>query len=487
MRLSLQTRLVVLHTVTMAVLLISFFVFVYLNFSHAMFSSDIHDRFDEKLVQYAQGVAAELSRRHGPFYADIETYRADFDRLVNYDFFLRPSYGQVRDFPSSPSDTPILLIRNGPLGTHFIPVGRETIDGLKRGEYVLETTHDIFAFPIRVAAIRFHDVDGQPYLLQIGMTMREIQTTFNTVLARSLLVGPLLLAIISLAGYVFVRRSLHPVREIVKIARRITAEDLSLRLRPTSGRDAVAELIDTLNDMIARLERSFTQAKQFTDDVSHELRTPLTIMKGEIEVAMRQARSGDEYRSTLGSVLEEVEKLERIVADLLFLSRMDAGRINPRFKRIDLDGVLLETCEETGLLAREKSIAMQFGAFVPVVVNGDEGLLKRLFFNILANAVQHTAPGGEVTISCIEAPDSPGTALVAISDNGPGIPAESITRIFDRFYRVDTSRSHATGGVGLGLAIVRKVIELHGGEIRVESEPGKGTVFFIYLPETHNN
>ncbi len=149
--------------------------------------------------------------------------------------------------------------------------------------------------------------------------------------------------------------------------------------------------------------------------------------------------------------------------------------------------MLLETCEEIGLLAREKSIAMQFGAFVPVVGNGDEGLLKLLFFNILANAVQHTAPGGEVTISCIEAPDSPGTALVAISDNGPGIPAESITRIFDRFYRVDTSRSHATGGVGLGLAIVRKVIELHGGEVRVESEPGKGTVFFIYLPETHNN
>jgi heavy metal sensor kinase len=476
-----------LYTATMAVLTIAFFVFVYMNFSHAVFSSDINDTFDSKLVQYALDVAGRLSRMHGPFYTDIDAYRAGFDRLVDYDFFLRPSYGQVRDFPASPAEAPIMLIKNRPLGNRFIGIGPETYRRLERGEYAVETMHDVLDFPIRVASVRFRDVDGQRYLLQVGMSMKEIQTTFRTVLVRSLLVGPLLLVVITLAGYLFVKRSFHPVREIVKLAKRITAEDLSLRLHPTSGRDAVAELTDTLNDMIARLERSFTQAKQFTDDVSHELRTPLTIMKGEIEVAMRQARSGAEYRSTLASVLEEVEKLERIVADLLFLSRMDAGRINPRFKRIDIDGVLLETCEEIGLLAREKSIAMQFGAFVPVVVNGEEGLLKRLFFNILANAVQHTAPGGEVTISCVEAPDSPGTALVAISDNGPGIPGESITRIFDRFYRVDASRSHATGGAGLGLAIVKKIIELHGGEVRVESEPGKGTVFFIYLPETHNN
>jgi heavy metal sensor kinase len=487
MRLSLQTRLVALHTATMAVLVIAFFVFVYLNFSHAVFSSDIHDRFDEKLVQYARGVAAELSRGHGPFYTDIESYRAEFDRLVNYDFFLRPSYGQVRDFPTSPSDSPILLIRNRSLGKRFVPVGRETIDRLAREEYVLETVHGIFDFPVRVASIRFRDVDGQPYLLQIGMTMREIQTTFNTVLARSLLVGPLLLVVISLAGYLFVRRSLHPVREIVRLARRITAEDLSLRLGPAGAGDAVAELTDTLNDMIARLERSFSQAKQFSDDVSHELRTPLTVMKGEIEVALRHDRGGEEYRRTLESVLEEVGKLERIVSDLLFLSRMDAGRLTPRFTRIDLGGVLLESCEDVRPLTRERSVSLEFGAFIPVTVDGDAGLLKRLFVNVLANAVQYTAPGSEVTISCAEAPETPGTALVAIADSGPGIPEESLPRIFDRFYRVDSSRSHATGGVGLGLAIVKKILDLHRGTVRVESVPGRGTVFFVYLPETHNN
>lgn len=476
-----------LYTATMAVMIVAFFVFVYMNFSHAIFSSDINDRFDGNLAHYARGVAGNLSGKHGPFYSDIETYREDFDRLVDYDFFLRPSYGQVRDFPTSPADAPIMLIKNRSLARHFIPVGQGTLDRLKHEEYVIETMHDVLDFPIRVASIRFRDLDGQRYLLQIGMTMKDIQTTFRTVLIRSLLVGPLLLGIISLAGYLFVKRSFHPVREIVNLARRITAEDLSLRLKPASGGDAVADLTDTLNEMIARLERSFTQAKQFTDDVSHELRTPLTIMKGEIEVAMRQVRSGEEYRDTLESALEEVEKLERIVEDLLFLSRMDAGRINPGFGRIDLDRVILESCESLRFLARQKGVALEFGAFIQVVIDGDAGLLKRLFFNVLANALRHTPAGGEVTICCGESPDEPGKVMVSIGDNGTGIPAESLPRVFDRFYRVDASRSHSTGGTGLGLAIVKKILELHRGMVRVESEPGRGTVFFVFLPKTHNN
>ncbi len=478
---SIRTRLTLLYIATMVFVIVAFFIFVYTNFSYAIFSSDINTRFDDKLIQYGRDVADALSRRHGPFYSSIDEFSRDFEKMVYYDFFLRASCGQVRDFPSRPGDAPIILIRNNALGKGFIPLTAYAHQALERGEPVVETLHDVMPYALRVVSLKYRDPDRQNYVLQVGMSMEYINTTLRTVVLRFVLMGPLLLVIISVAGYLFVRRSFTPVKEIVRLTRRITAEDLSLRIRPSPGNDEVSALAETLNGMIERLDRSFRQVKQFSDDVSHELRTPLTVLKGEIEVALRHDRGADQYRLALESVRQEVGKLELIVENLLFLSRMDAGRAAAEFSDVELDKVLLEAFEDVLSLAVEKEVTIEIGELEEASMKGDPGLLKRLFFNLMANAVRYTPAGGWVRAALVREPGAEGGIRCSVSDNGVGIPSDAIPRIFDRFYRVDASRSPVTGGAGLGLTIVKKILDLHRGTVRVESAPGRGTVFYVFF------
>jgi heavy metal sensor kinase len=240
--------------------------------------------------------------------------------------------------------------------------------------------------------------------------------------------------------------------------------------------DEIGELADTFNEMIARLERSFKQIQQFSGDVAHELKTPLTVIKGEIEVALRKERKTEEYQGILKSLSEETEKLRTIVEDLLFLSRMDAHSIPLAFTELPLDELLLEVYEEICPLAEKKQVTVVLKNVEQVNIKGDSGLLKRLLSNLILNAITYTPEGGKIELSLETSAD---TGLLIISDTGTGIPEESLPYIFDRFYRVDQSRSHDTGGSGLGLAIVQKIVEAHDGKIEVTSEVGKGTTFQV--------
>jgi heavy metal sensor kinase len=301
----------------------------------------------------------------------------------------------------------------------------------------------------------------------------------NQLLAIFLVSFPLLLFIISALGYALMKKAFSPVHKIVTLTKSITAQDLSHRIEHVHSNDEIGELADTLNDMISRLELSFKQIRQFSGDVSHELKTPLTALKGEIEVALGKSRNEEEYKNILKSLLEEAGKLEKIIGDLLFLSKMDARSVQLSFAMISLDDIFIETFEEIQSFAREKKVSLSLKKVEETKIKGEEGLLRRMLTNLILNAIQFTPPGGDVQLSVTKNSD---TAIFAISDTGIGIPNEAMPHIFDRFYRVDPSRSHVTGGSGLGLAIVQKIVEIHGGNITVQSTIGHGTTFQVSLP-----
>ena len=486
-KVSVRSRLTLWYIGSICVLIAVFFVYTYLNFSHAIYSSDMSVKFDAGLHRFAQGVAKTISREHGPFYRPIPGYSADFDRWIGEDLFLNSAYGQLVNFPERPDAAPLVIIKNSALGDKSIPLSDEAFTRVSAGNAAIETVDNVFPFPIRVVSMGVKDRLGHRYILQTAMSLEPVNTTLENVVLRFLLVWPVLLVIISFMGYLFMKRSFAPVKEIVAATRSITAEDLSRRIVTVESDDEIGELVETLNDMISRLEQSFTRISQFSDDVSHELKTPLTVIKGELEVALRGERSIGDYRETLVSLQEEVDKLTDIIEDLFLLSRIDVRKKKYRLREISLDQVVLEAYEETSHFASDREVSLTLGSMDSAAVNGEPGLLKRVFINLIHNAVKYTPKGGTVVIA-LSSPSSSGkggknSVEFVIRDNGIGIPKRHLPFIYDRFYRVDQSRSARTGGKGLGLTLVKKIVDLHGGSIDVESVKGQGTVFFLNFPK----
>ncbi len=234
--------------------------------------------------------------------------------------------------------------------------------------------------------------------------------------------------------------------------------------------------------MIARLDDAFEYNRRFIADASHELRTPLTIMRGELESIVEQTELTPEVQRTAASVLEEVERLARIVEGLFAISRLDAGEAQKESVPFDLGKLAASTAEQMCLLAEDKGITITAGTAEKVVVNGDRARVKQVVVNLLDNAVKYTAPGGKVNLR-VSGQD--GKAVLEVEDNGMGIPAEAQAHIFERFFRVEQARSRESGGAGLGLSIVKSICAAHGGQVTVQSSEGKGSCFRVELPLAH--
>lgn len=310
----------------------------------------------------------------------------------------------------------------------------------------------------------------------------EVDATLRQLFSVLVYSIPAALAVSLIAGWFLARRSLKPVDDITRSARRITAQNLAQRLPAPTTDDEIARLTETLNEMIARLETSFARIRQFTSDASHELKTPLAILMGELEVTLRRDQSAEAYRETLLSCLEEVERLTAVVDGLLELSRADTGQIDMDIRHIGFSTLVDEICDDILILADMKHITVVTSVQPDVHVEGDKVRLHQALLNVLENAVKYTPEGGRVEVTMSTGPHQ---AVVIVSDNGPGIEPEHLPFIFDRFYRVDKARSQRVRGTGLGLAIAKWVVDAHDGSIRVASEPGRGTTFTIMLPLRH--
>jgi len=274
------------------------------------------------------------------------------------------------------------------------------------------------------------------------------------------------------------RRALKPVAEITSRAEGITSRNLGERLPVAPSGDELERLSVSLNRMIARLEESFQHTSRFTADASHELRTPLTILRGELEAVAQRPNLDPEVRETIGSTLEETDRLAKIVESMLAISRMDAGEARMDRAKFDLAELATTTTEQMRLLAEDKGISLRCDISASVEVKGDRSRIKQVVVNLLDNAIKYTRDGGAVEVK-VRAADK--RAVLEVKDNGMGIPAEALPHVFERFYRVDKARSRQMGGAGLGLSIVKSICTAHSGQVNVESSEG-GSRFRVELP-----
>jgi len=322
-------------------------------------------------------------------------------------------------------------------------------------------------------------VQGQRLLVRAAVAEAPARAHVRALWLELLVLSGSVLVLGGLGGYMLAHRALGPLARMAENARRITAEQLHERLPAERSSSELDQLRDAFNDTLARLERSFEQLRRFSADASHELRTPLTALRSVGEVGLRRARTVDDYREVVGSMLEEVDRLARLADELLTLARWEAGEDKLRTEAVDLAAVAREVVDQLSVLAEERQQAIEIRTNGFAVVAGDRLALRQAVMNLVDNAIKYSPEGTRVIVETGTMADR---VFLGVKDQGPGIAPEHRDRVFERFYRVDKSRSREMGGTGLGLSLVKWAAEAHGGHVELETEEGRGSTFRMLLP-----
>jgi len=291
-------------------------------------------------------------------------------------------------------------------------------------------------------------------------------------------VVPLAVALLPL-GWVVHREIMRPVGRITLAVRRVNANNLRERIEIAGNADELDRLAGFINEMMERLESSFSRVREFTLDASHELKTPLTVMRAQVELALREPPDAPASRELLLSQLDEIRRMAAIVDSLSLLAKADSGRAAEEFRDVDLSALVIEAVEDARILGEARGLSYEAAIDDGVRLPAASNRLRQLLLNLLDNATKYNVPGGRVVVRL----RYQGRSIeLAVSNTGPGIPAEHLPRVFNRFFRCDRSRIEHPDGSGLGLAICEWIVKLHGGEIRVESVPDTITTFTVALP-----
>jgi heavy metal sensor kinase len=465
---SIRFRLTVWYAGLLAGLLVLFGVSVYLGLSQYL-EWALREALSQQAKQIGEAWLGEVGVSGESYVA--EEINEHFSPKVN-DRFVRIT----RD------DGGVMYLSEEPESKRFDP---SRVPPLKAqaGHESLREVHLTADSELMIFAMPFTAKNGSRYVIEVGASNQEIERVLRGLLLAIAIGLPIVVTIAIAGGYLLMRRALRPVDEITQSAERITSRNLSERLPVAQTGDELERLSVGLNRMIARLDESFQHIHRFSADASHELRTPLTILRGELEAAAQQPQITPELRETLGSALEETERLSRIVESLMAISRLDAGEARMERTRFDLAELTSSTTEQMRLLAEDKDIALRCEAEQQVRVEGDRARLKQVIVNLVDNAIKYTYPGGLVGVKVCA---TNGRAMLEVKDNGVGIPPEALPHIFERFYRVDKARSRQMGGAGLGLSITKAIVTAHGGQVRVESVEGEGSRFLVELPIAGN-
>jgi len=467
MTLSFKARLTLVHLIAVALILVGTALTANWALSHAVLSQII----DAAILALAEAEeAAMVEKPHPPTHVhEMAPGTA------------APSFARLDKFVQIVGMDGRVMARSVTLGSARLPTKPGLLTRLQEGQTVFETVEDFGEEPVRMVSLPV-DTGGTRYAVQVAMSLDDAYAVLRsarllfTGMAVSILVG------VGLIGVLLTRRALRPIDRIVSRAREIGEGSLSERLPRPAQQDEIGRLVDTLNEMLGRIEGSFEIQRRFTADAAHELQSPLSRLRTELEVTLRRHRDTAEYEDTLRSCLDKVERLSILTRELLTLARLDAeqGRaaaagtvpLAPL-----LEGVVRRLASEAE--RRRVTIAVHPSQALSLSVRCAEGLADLVFTNVLDNAVKFSPPGGQVVIDTA----AEGAAVVvAVSDAGPGIPADEIPRVFERFYRGRVARANDSRGFGLGLAISRTVVENHGGQMSVESAAGRGATFRIRFP-----
>lgn len=367
------------------------------------------------------------------------------------------------------------LYRSVPLENNNVPIARPADLNEERFETSAVQGHVLRFYSQRVG------VHGKPYSVEVAAPMDELFEALERFRIMLLLTAPVLLAAASAGGYWISRRALAPVDAISQAAQRISIENMAERLEVPKTGDELARLSETLNEMLARLESSVRRMAQFTADASHELRAPVSLIRTTAEVAvLKRDRPAGEYLASLEEILEEAERTSQLVDSLMWLARAESSKEILERVPVDAAAVVQNAAEQGQRLARSRGVAFSLKLpESPIQIHADAEALRRALFILMDNAVKYTTTGGSVEAG-LEARD--GFAIASVADTGIGIDAADLPHVFDRFWRADKARSREQGGAGLGLSIAKWIVEMHGGEISVRSELGKGSRFEVRLP-----
>jgi len=366
-----------------------------------------------------------------------------------------------------------LLLSDGTLEAVDLGPAPEAVHGLGRPHTQVLPTGPVLVFVEKVV------LGERPFLLRVAVSEASSRSQVRRIWLEVLLLSLGVLAGGGFSGRWLARKALLPLSRLADRSQRITAEQLHERLPVEGASLELDQLAAAFNDTFARLEGSFGQLKRFTADVSHELRTPLTALRTVGEVALRGRHDAEGYREVIGSMLEEVDRLTRLTDELLTLARADAGEAKLRLEPVDLGALAAEVAGHLSVLAEEKEQALHVESAGPVVASGDRTILRQALVNLVVNAVKYSPERRAIHLRAGRRGDA---AFVEVADEGPGIAPEHRERLFERFYRVDKSRSREMGGTGLGLALVKWAAEAHGGRVELETEVGRGCTFRIVLP-----
>jgi two-component system heavy metal sensor histidine kinase CusS len=397
-----------------------------------------------------------------------QAVRRQYSRLEGADFVLRVLDQQGQLVFETPGLTPIL-----PPGV-FPSVVKSL---MKRQPYARQRTRGGKTYVVATDVVDTGVPSWKRRIVQLaydGSPEAALISDYRGATLAAILLGSLLSALI---GTFITRRGLRPLQSITEAIHRVTATQLHERIGQRHWPKELTVLAAAFDSMLVRLEASMARLSQFSADLAHELRTPLNNLVGEAEVVLSRKRTEAEYRDAIESSLEEFARLSRLAEDLLFLARMDSDKSPIERSRLEAREIAEDVKSLYDPVAEERGITISCLGTAPIL--GAPMLLRRALVNLVSNAVKYTPDGGTIVVAMEEVH---GTARISVTDNGYGIPAEHLPRVFDRFYRVDAARSGDPGGSGLGLSIVRSIVEFHGGEVTLESRMKQGTTATLIFP-----
>ncbi|MDZ4402779.1 heavy metal sensor histidine kinase [Prosthecobacter sp.] len=460
---SLRARLFISFTALLAAALMMFGVIVWLVAREAM-TNDMDDFLRGKAMLLSRLMPAERLRVEPWMEQDLQVQERQFGV-------------QVFDVNGTPGGKSSTLAIEVPL-----------TDKVRRSEHpaggVILETLVIGGKNYRVATHPRRDRWGEPVVMyaQAVISFDALQARQARLLAWLVSCGTAMLAAGAAASWYLSRQWLRSVSSLEEAARGLSSSELGLRRLFAPSDDAeLAALANSFNHLLDRLEAAYKTQQRFTADASHELRTPLTVLRGEIEVALRRPRSAEEYREVLVSNKEEIERLSRLTENMLALAHVDVGDAITQRELVNVSELCAGVTARLQNLATERQITLHHEDTTdePLSVNGDRIALERVMTNLVENAVRYSPGGESVTVRICK---SPPCIEIQVIDTGGGIAPEHLPHLFERFYRVDKARSRANGGSGLGLSIVKALVEAHGGGVSVMSEVGHGSTFTVRLP-----
>jgi heavy metal sensor kinase len=460
---TLRTSLTLSYAATLVVFLTALALGYY-----QLFARQLNADATTELAELTRGVHGYLRFQRGM--PTLEYDRTDPEQVAFVQEATR--YYQVFDARSGR-----LLVQSEavePLGVHYTPAE-------VRAFIEHPTTSDIQTDrrKIRLSNSVMAPAPGEAYLVQVGVPLDGRDAALRRLVALLTWSLPVGLVAVLGVGRWMAGRALAPIATLAATARTIGVNDLHRRLPQRGTGDELDVVADAFNDVVARLEHAVAEMRQFSAAMAHEIRTPLARIRADLELSLTAGRSPGEQRLTIASQLEDIDKLTRLLAQLLTLARADAGELAVSRRVVDLAALARGVVDALEPVAQAKGISLTCDCANVVEIMGDHGWMERLLLNLVDNALKFTRPGGTITVCVTRAG---GTVRLAVHDSGIGISPDALPHVFDRFYRADASRSSATDGAGLGLSLVKWIAGRHGATVEVASRPGHGSTFIVILP-----